>query len=192
MPQRCWAEERGGPAKTPVQARHLWIDFVITAALTSMETVWHLAQSEGSIRLQELWLKGEKKEGERQAWPRREKVDVILPDHHAGPASYQTGDLSSPLNFSQLMKRPEKKKKKTTHTKWGGMKLWSSGFWNLVVAITIYLKTIRCIKVQREGGEDTGGVIQIPEKLLALGCGPRRHTLNCVHEEIKAAIKRNL
>lgn len=47
-------------------------------------------------------------------------------------------------------------------------------------------------KVQREGGEDTGGLIQIPEKLLAPGCGPRRHTPNCVYEEIKAAIKRNL
>lgn len=55
-------------------------------------------------------IKREKKE--RQAWPRRKKVDVILPDHHTGPASYQTEDLSSPLNFSQPMKRPEEKKKK--------------------------------------------------------------------------------
>ena len=50
---------------------------------------------------------------ERQAWPRREKADVILPDHHTGPASYQTEDLSSPLNFTRLMKGPEKK---NTHT----------------------------------------------------------------------------
>lgn len=50
---------------------------------------------------------------------RGEKLDVILSDHHTGPVSYQAEDLSSPLNFSGLMKRPdtgliknEKKKKK--------------------------------------------------------------------------------
>lgn len=132
-----------------------------------------------------------KKEGERQAWPRREKVDVILPDHHAGPASYQTGDLSSPLNFSQLMKRPGKKKKtkKNTH-KMGWNEtviLWllksGSRYNNLFKDHQMHKGPKR--KVQREGGEDTGGLIQIPGKL-------RRHTPNCVYEEIKAAIKRNL
>lgn len=37
----------------------------------------------------------------------REKLDVILADHHSGPVSYQAEDLSSPLNFSELMKRPD-------------------------------------------------------------------------------------
>lgn len=35
------------------------------------------------------------------------KLDVILSDHHTGPVSYQAEDLSSPLNFSGLMKRPD-------------------------------------------------------------------------------------
>lgn len=59
-------------------------------------------------------------------------LDVILSDHHTGPVSYQPEDLSSPLNFSGLMKRPdtgltknerEKKKKNYGNTKWGGMRL---------------------------------------------------------------------
>lgn len=116
-----------------------------------------------------------KKEGERQAWPRREKVDVILPDHHAGPASYQTGDLSSPLNFPQLMKRTEKKKKRKKNTHKMGWNetviLWllksGSRYNNLFKDHQMHKGPKR--KVQREGGEDTGGLIQIPEKL-------RRHT----------------
>lgn len=36
-----------------------------------------------------------------------EKLDVILSDHRTGPVSYQAEDLSSPLNFSGLMKRPD-------------------------------------------------------------------------------------
>lgn len=47
-------------------------------------------------------------------------------------------------------------------------------------------------KVQREGGEDTGGVIQMLKTLLVLGCVPRRRKPNCGYEEIKAAIRRNL
>jgi len=41
--------------------------------------------------------------------------------------SYQAGDLSSPLNFSGLMKRPDtgliknERKKNYGNTKWGGM-----------------------------------------------------------------------
>jgi len=35
------------------------------------------------------------------------KLDVMLSDHHTGPVSYQAEDLSSPLHFSGLMKRPD-------------------------------------------------------------------------------------
>lgn len=122
MPQRCWAEN-AMPQWNAGASRHLWIDFVITATLTSMETIWHLAQREGSIRLQELWLNEKKKE--ETSIVEGEKLDVILSDHHTGPVSYQAEDLSSPLNFSGLMKRPDtgliknERKKKTIATQNG-------------------------------------------------------------------------
>lgn len=66
---------------------------------------------------------------------KKKKLDVILSDRHTGPVSYQPEDLSSPLNFSWLMKRPdagwakkrgEKRKgrrKNYSNTNWGGMRL---------------------------------------------------------------------
>lgn len=35
---------------------------------------------------------------------RWKNVKVILSDHYTGPLSYQAGDLSSPLNFTGLIK----------------------------------------------------------------------------------------
>lgn len=60
MPQRCWVEN-AMPQWNAGASRHLWIDFVITTTLTSMESVWHLAQREGSIRAARTLIKWKKK-----------------------------------------------------------------------------------------------------------------------------------
>lgn len=66
-----------------------------------------------------------KKKKEETSIVEGEKLDVILSDHHTGPVSYQAEDLSSPLNFSGLMKRPDtgliknERKKKTIATQNG-------------------------------------------------------------------------
>lgn len=60
MPQRCWVEN-AMPQWNAGASRHLRIDFVITTTLTSMESVWHLAQREGSIRAARTLIKWKKK-----------------------------------------------------------------------------------------------------------------------------------
>lgn len=125
------------------KARHLRIDFVITAALTSMETIWHLAQSESSIRLRELWLKGGKN------WDKHSCEGKNL-------MSYQAEDLSSPLNFSGLMKRPDKKKKKWKRktmatqngVEWNSDPLPFDIWWSHYV--TIYLNSFEFMQTCRE------------------------------------------
>lgn len=141
MPQRCWVEN-AMPQWNAGASRHLRIDFVITTTLTSMESVWHLAQREGSIRAARTLIKWRKKKKKKMtSIVEGGKLDVILSDHHTGPVSYQAEDLSSPLNFSGLMKRPDtgliknERKKNYGNTKWGEMRLWSSAFWYLVESL---------------------------------------------------------
>lgn len=146
------------PSETPVQARHLWIDFVITAALTSMETIWHLAQSEGSIRLQELWLKEKK----RQAWSRGGGTwcNFVWSPHWPcvlsarGPLitfKFLWAHEKTRHRFDKKWKR--EKKKNYGNTKWGGMRLWSSAFWYLVESLcNNILKVLRIhTGLQRKG-----------------------------------------
>lgn len=52
-------------------------------------------------------IKGKKDKHGRGVGKEKKKLDVILSDRHTGPVSYQPEDLSSPLNFSWLMKRPD-------------------------------------------------------------------------------------
>lgn len=66
MPQRCWAEN-AMPQWNAGASRHLWIDFVITTTLTSMENVWHLAQREGSIRAARTLIKWKKKKDDKHS-----------------------------------------------------------------------------------------------------------------------------
>lgn len=127
MPQRCWVEN-AMPQWNAGASWHLWIDFVITTTLTSMESVWHLAQREGSIRAARTLIKWKKKK-KMTSIVEGGKLDVILSDHHTGPVSYQAEDLSSPLNFSGLMKRPDtgliKNERKKTMATQNGVK-WDS------------------------------------------------------------------
>lgn len=136
MPQRCWVEN-AMPQWNAGASRHLRIDFVITTTLTSMESVWHLAQREGSIRAARTLIKWKKKKEKKMtSIVEGGKLDVILSDHHTGPVSYQAEDLSSPLNFSGLMKRPDTGLIK----KWKKKKLWQHKMgWNETLILCLLI-----------------------------------------------------
>lgn len=51
--------------------------------------------------------------GGGEAWPRREKVDVILPDHHAGPRVLSDRRPLITFKFFSAHEKTRRKKKKT-------------------------------------------------------------------------------
>lgn len=151
MPRRCWAEN-AMPQWNCGASRHLWIDFVITTALTSMENRLTPGPERGQHQTARTLIKLKKKTSTVE---RGGGFDVILSDHHTGPVSYQAEDLSSPLNFTGLMKRPDtgwiKKKRRNErknygNTKWGEMRLWSAAFWYLVESLCNNLLVVQYSK----------------------------------------------
>ena len=138
MPQRCWAEN-AMPQWNAGASRHLWIDFVITATLTSMETIWHLAQREGSIRLQELWL-NEKKRRDKHSWGGKTWCNFVWSPHWPCVLSGRGPLITFKFLWAHEKTRHRfdkkwKEKKNYSNTKWGGMRLWSSAFWYLVESL---------------------------------------------------------
>lgn len=157
MPQRCWAENampqwNAGASKASVDRLCDYRRTDINGNHLTPGPEWGQHQAARAL------IKGKKKTSMVEGGG---GLDVILSDHHTGPVSYQPEDLSSPLNFSGLMKRPdtgltknerERKKKKTMATQngveWDSDPLPFDIWWSHYA--TIYLKSFEFIQACRE------------------------------------------